>query len=157
MANPELLVQEKPQTRSDHLTRGIWPTEHFRKWSLPLVGLQTLPHNPNTVTENSSTSTQNQTLKTHYEHHRSWQPLHQITVFGVNTLRPCHQPPNLFSLCLFMVLWGLVPEVKNQGEQSLGRITSDAQEVEAKGSRVSSGPLASLSYRQTSRKVHWRG
>lgn len=66
------------------------------------------------MTENSSTSTQNQTLKTHYEHHRSWQPLHQITVFWVNTLRPCHQPPNLFSLCLFMVLWGLVPEVRTR-------------------------------------------
>lgn len=44
---------------------------------------------------------------------------------------------------------GLGARGKNQGEQSLGRITSDAQEVEAKGSRVSSGPLASLSYRQT--------
>ena len=76
--------------------------------------MQTLPHNPNTETENSSTSTQNQTLKTHYECHRSWQVLHQISVFWVNTLRPCHQPPNVFSPCLFMVLWGLVPEVRTR-------------------------------------------
>ena len=69
---------------------------------------------PNTVTENSSASTQKQTLKTHYECHRSWQLLHQILVFWVNMLRPCHQPPNVFSPCLFMVLWGLVPEVRTR-------------------------------------------